>query len=184
MNPAPWPRILPGFVQGDGGGELQDVQGDAGVPAREGGDAAEGARIGAKARPPQPALLIREGPAQDPDQVLLVQGLEDEHAGAREEGGDHLEGGILGRGPDEGEGSVLDVGQEAVLLGLVEAVDLVDEEDGAPPAAALTIGLLDGLADLLHAVEDGAHGEEAGRSCGRRRCARGWSSRCRAGPRR
>ena len=57
-----------------------------------------------------------------------VQGVD---AAAGEQGGDDLEGRIFGGRADEADGAVLDVGQEGVLLGFVEAMDLVDEEDGA-----------------------------------------------------
>ena len=45
-----------------------------------------------------------------------------------------LEVGVLGRRPDQGDQAVLDRRQQRVLLGLVEAVDLVEEEDGRAPA--------------------------------------------------
>src|SRR5437867_8469658 len=43
----------------------------------------------------------------------------------------HLERGVLGRGADEDDRPRLDVGEEGVLLGAVESMDLVDEEDRA-----------------------------------------------------
>ena len=55
----------------------------------------------------------------------------------------------------------LDVGQEGVLLGAVEAVDLVDEEEGAPAlglAQAHRLG--HDLLDLLDAGGDGREGDE------------------------
>src|SRR5690606_23163349 len=45
--------------------------------------------------------------------------------------------------------------QEAVLLGAVEAMDLVDEEQRALAACAFALGLLEGGAQILHAGEDG-----------------------------
>ena len=42
-----------------------------------------------------------------------------------------LEVGVLGRRADERDRAVLDVRQQRVLLGLVEAMDLVEEEDRA-----------------------------------------------------
>src|SRR4029077_19701712 len=42
-----------------------------------------------------------------------------------------LEVGVLGRRADEGDDSLLDTGKERVLLRLVEAVDLVEEQDRA-----------------------------------------------------
>ena len=52
--------------------------------------------------------------------------------------------------------------QEGVLLALVEAVDLVHEEDGAlAPARAVGLGFRDHLADLLDAGQHGREGHEA-----------------------
>ncbi len=42
-----------------------------------------------------------------------------------------LEGRVLGGGADQHDRAVLDIGQEAVLLGAVEAMDLVDEQQRA-----------------------------------------------------
>ena len=39
---------------------------------------------------------------------------------------------VLRRGADEDDAALLHVGQQHVLLGAVEAVQLIDEEDGAP----------------------------------------------------
>ena len=52
-------------------------------------------------------------------------------AAAGEQRGVEFEGRVLGRGADEADGAALDVGQESVLLRLVEAMNLIDEEDGA-----------------------------------------------------
>ncbi len=43
--------------------------------------------------------------------------------------------GFYGRGADQGDGAILDIRQEAVLLGTVEAVDFVHEEQGFLPSA-------------------------------------------------
>ena len=48
---------------------------------------------------------------------------------AREQRGVDLEVRVLGGRPDQGHEAVLDRRQQSVLLGLVEAVDLVEEED-------------------------------------------------------
>ena len=64
--------------------------------------------------------------------------------------------GILRRGSDEDDPALLDVGQQHVLLGAVEAVQFVDEQDG-PPAGLLQFGagLLEHLAHFLDAGGDG-----------------------------
>ena len=77
-------------------------------------------------------------------EVGRVEGLELEDPRARDEGAVDLEEGILGRGADEEDGAVLDPGQEGVLLGLVPAVHLVDEEHRpAVVELAMPLGLLD-----------------------------------------
>ena len=67
-----------------------------------------------------------------------------------------LEKRILRRRADQDEPSVLDVGQQDVLLTLVEAVDFVDEDDRALLAVfAVLLGLLDDGADVGDARRDG-----------------------------
>ncbi len=83
-------------------------------------------------------------------------------AAAGEERGVDFEGGIFGGGADKADGAALDVGQEGVLLGLVEAMDLVDEEDGARAEAGGFFGLDHDLLDLLDAGEDGGELDEGG----------------------
>ena len=68
---------------------------------------------------------------QQRDDLRLGERLEDVDAAAREQRGDEFEGRILGGGADQADVAALDVGQEGVLLRLVEAMDLVDEDDGA-----------------------------------------------------
>src|SRR5699024_6412504 len=86
---------------------------------------------------------------------------EREHDRAGQQRGDHREVRVLrGRG-DERDPAVLDAGQQGVLLGLREAVDLVDEQyglaaDGPQPGARL----IDHLADVLDAGEHGGDLDE------------------------
>ena len=89
--------------------------------------------------PAQAALGVGQRPAHERLELRLGQALEHVHAAAREQRRVHLERRVLGGRADQGHGAPLDVRQERVLLGLVEAVDLVDEEDrargrGAPGA--------------------------------------------------
>ena len=87
-----------------------------------------------------------------------VERLEPEEGRAAEQRRVDLEVRVLGGGADEGEEAALDAGQQGVLLGLVEAVDLVEEEDRALAVLAEAVaGPLERVADVLHA---GAHRAE------------------------
>ena len=72
-------------------------------------------------------------------QVVFGQRLQHVDRGARQQRRVHLERRVLGGGADEGEEARFDVRQEGVLLALVEAVHLVDEDDGAAAAAPCAI---------------------------------------------
>src|SRR5262249_3162994 len=74
-----------------------------------------------------------------------------------------FEGGVLSGGTDKGDGAALDVGENSILLGLVEAVDLIYEEDGAPPGHAQELaGILHDATEISDACGDSAKGDEAG----------------------
>ncbi|MNF74875.1 hypothetical protein D3C84_569210 [compost metagenome] len=88
------------------------------------------------------------------EDVLLLQPFEQVDPGPGEQCVVEFERGVFGGGADEGDGAVFDVGQEHILLALVEAVHLVHEEDGAHPAPAVLLRLVDGGADLLDAGGD------------------------------
>ena len=86
-------------------------------------------------RPGEAALLVVERPTDDGRDVVVGEGLEPPDAHPRQERGVDLEVRILGRRPDERDRAILDVGKQGVLLGLVEAVDLVEEQDRAAARA-------------------------------------------------
>jgi len=69
------------------------------------------------------------------DDLRRGVGFEDVDLGAGEKRGDDLERGIFGGGADEENVAGFDVREEGVLLGFVEAVDFVDEDDGAEASA-------------------------------------------------
>ena len=115
------------------GRRLEDVEDGPGIAGADGDEVL--ARIGGQLHPTAEATLVGQGAIEDAAEVLVGQQLEAEHAQAREQRGVDLEVGVLGGGPDERDHALLDVRQQRVLLGLVEAVDLVDEEDGRATAA-------------------------------------------------
>ncbi len=59
---------------------------------------------------------------------------------AGEQGGDDLERGIFGGGADQDDRSRFHIGQKGILLGFVEAVDLIDKDDGPAVFAEAGVG--------------------------------------------
>ena len=100
-------------------------------------------------------------PAQHRAHLLRRERLQRVHAHAREQRAVDLERGVLGRGADQRHQALLDSRQQRVLLGLVEAVDLVEEQDRLGPArpaapVAAVGGALDHRAHLRAPGGDGA----------------------------
>ncbi len=152
---------------------LEDIERRPGVAAGERDEVLEGVvaeadpAVGAE-RPGQPALLVAERPTDDGPDLVVGQCLEPPDAHPRQERRVDLEVRVLGRGADQRDGPVLDVGEEGVLLGLVEAMDLVEEED-APRAVEIEtlLRLGDRGADLDDARHDRRQRREVGADLGR-----------------
>ena len=112
-------------------GDLERVVGVAAVAAGVAGDQLQGVVVGGDLQCAQAAFFVFQRSAQQRGDLLLVERFQHIDAAAREQRRDDLEGGILGGRADQPDGAALDVGQKCVLLRLVEAVNLIDEEDGA-----------------------------------------------------
>ncbi|PON74912.1 hypothetical protein PanWU01x14_046290 [Parasponia andersonii] len=109
---------------------------------------------------PNPGIV--GGPPEESGQMLGLQWVEDEDSAAREKRRDEMERRVLRSGPDEDDAPVLDNGEERVLLGLVEPVNLVDEQHRSPPILVLgSPGFVDGVSDVLDAASDGREGDES-----------------------
>ena len=106
--------------------------------------------------------LVGEGAVEQRDEFVFGERLQRVDAAAGEQRGDDFEGGVLGGGADQADGAALDVGQEGVLLRLVEAMDFVDEEDGARAVGGGLFRVDHHLLDLLDAGEDGGELDEGG----------------------
>ena len=144
------------------GGDFEGVVGVAAVSAGVAGDEGEGVGVCGEVEVAEAPIRILKRPAQEVDDFFFGEGFEDIDAAAGKERADDFKGGILCGCADEADGATFDVGEEGVLLGLVEAMDFVDEEDGA---GAHLGGLFAGLHDLLDffdAGEDGGEFEEGG----------------------
>ncbi len=95
-----------------------------------------------------PALGVGEGAAQELFDLGGRERLELVDLAAGDQRRVDLEVGVLGGRADQGQEPFLDRGQQRVLLGLVEAVDLVEEEDRGAAGAAALARPLDHPADL------------------------------------
>ena len=118
---------------GLGGGHLEQVQGGAGVARGELGEAGERLVVDLDPQRAETQLAVVQGPAQQRHDVGLGERLQHHHPAARQQRRVQLERRVLGGRPHQHDVAPLDVGEEGVLLRLVEAVDLVDEDQRAPP---------------------------------------------------
>ena len=142
-------------------GDLQGVVGVTAVAAGVAGDQFQRIVVRGQLQRTEAALAVFEGAAQESDDLGFGKRLEHVDAATREQRGDDLEGGILGGCADEADGAALDVGQEGVLLRLVEAVNLIDEEDGPRVHPGGLRGGDHHLLDLLDAAHDGGELDES-----------------------
>ena len=117
-------------VEGDAGGRLERGERAPGVAAGDPHEVRRGRRRSRVWAPASPRSSASGGIDEVGDLVVVEQRLERDEHRAREQRGDDAERRVLGRGRDEDDGAVLDAGQQRVLLGLGEAVDLVEEEHG------------------------------------------------------
>ena len=113
-------------------------------------------------------------------QAVVVERVEPEQRRAASQRRVDLEERVLRRRPDQRQGPVLDGGKQGILLGLVEAVNLVEEQDRAAVVLAETLASpFDHFPDVLDARR---HGREllellrgaAGDCQGQRRLAGAW----------
>ncbi len=150
-------RIDPTGRRGGGPCKLQQVQGDSRIAVRVARDSHQRLFLRCESQRPKPAFLILECPAEDAHHHLGAERLQHVHFRARQQRGVHLERGVLRRCADEHDIAPFDAREKGVLLGLVEPVNLVYEQDRATsqPSASL-LGFRHHRADFLDAGEDRA----------------------------
>jgi hypothetical protein len=145
---------------GAAGAEFEGVVGGAGVAIGIGSDAEKNVVGGIELGVTEAAIGIGEGAVKEINDLRSGEGVEDVDLGAREERGDDLERGIFGGGTDEEDVAGFDIREESVLLGFVEAMDFVNEDDGALSGVGFALGLGHDVLDFFDAAEDGAEGDE------------------------
>jgi hypothetical protein len=95
--------------------------------------------------------------------LLGRERLQHVHRSAREQRRIDFERRVFGRRADKGQQPAFDVGQESVLLRLVEAMHFIDEENRAPATAgARHFGACHRLTNVLDPREDRREGDEIG----------------------
>src|SRR5512147_3137082 len=105
--------------------------GAASVAAGIGGDAGESGIVGAEFEPAEAAVFVGEGAAKKLHDLFFGKLIECVDTAAREKCGDDFEGRVLSGRADEADVASFDVGKKGILLSLVEAMNFVDEDDGA-----------------------------------------------------
>jgi hypothetical protein len=92
--------------------------------------------------------------------LVVVQGLEHIDLGTRQQGRIDFERRIFGGRADQRHQPAFDERQQRILLGFVETVDFVNEQDRVLAAGQIMLRLFDGGADILHAGQDGGQRDE------------------------
>lgn len=87
-------------------------------------------RAGLEGELAESAFGIGQGTLQQGEEFVLGEGLELEDLRAGDEGSVDEEEGVFGGGSDEADCTAFHVRQEDILLGFIEAVDFIDEEEG------------------------------------------------------
>ena len=142
---------------GQRGGHFQHVVGAASVAAGIGRDLFQDVVGRPQLHRAQAAFFVTQGALQQLDNLFFSQRLEHVHPAAGKQRGNDFERRILRGGADQADVALLHVGQERILLGLVEAVDFIDEDDRA---RAVLLGALGVGHDLLDFLDAGEHGGE------------------------
>ena len=109
---------------------------------------------------PRPRSSSRQGPLQQLHDLVFGERLQHIDSSAREQRGVDFERRILGGGADQADVAFFHVGQKGILLGFVETVNLIDEDDGARAVLAGTLGVGHDLLDLFDPREHGGEFDE------------------------
>jgi hypothetical protein len=100
----------------------------------------------------QPGQRLPAGAFEELAHLVGRERLQHVHRSAREQRRVDLEGRVFGRRADKGQQPAFDIGQESVLLRLVEAMHFIDEENRPPATAgARHFGTCHRLTDVLDA---------------------------------
>ena len=97
----------------------------------------------------EPSFRILQRAAEEMDDLFFRQRLKHVNTAAGEQGRNDLERRIFGGSADQADVALLYVREKRILLSFIEAVDFVDENDGARAVLAGALGVSHDLLDLL-----------------------------------
>jgi len=133
-------------------GDFEGAQGAAEIAIGGDGQVVQGVVGDLEVEVAEAAVGAGDGAAKDGDDIVFGEGQELEDLGAGDEGGVDGEEGVFGGGADEGDDAAFDIAEQDVLLGAVEAVDFVEEEDGFPAVVfEAADGVVEDSADIFDA---------------------------------
>ena len=143
------------------GRHFQRGEGGACIPVGKKGDVLKYAFLHFNVLPAE-AARVAQGAGKERDDIFRGKGVQHENLAAGKQGAVHLKGGIFRGRTDKNDASFFHKGQEGILLGLVEAVYLVYENDGPSPVQAVFFRLLHDGAYFLDTAGHGGKVDERG----------------------
>ena len=114
---------------GGQGSHFQGIQGDAGVAVGNVDQVMHGVRFQDRFQHPQTAPVVVQRASHNGPNISGRKRFQRKNPAAGQQGSVYFKGWIFGRGPDEYDSTVLHVGQNHVLLRLVETMNLIHEQD-------------------------------------------------------
>ena len=109
------------------GGNLKGIQAFSGIPVADCGKMTGCCFLEVDGERPKSSFRIGDGPLLQVDKVLNREGLKLENLRAGDQRAVDRKERILSRRPDETHRTTLNVGEKRILLGLIEAMNLIDE---------------------------------------------------------
>ena len=102
-------------------------------------------------------LLKQFGPPDKAIQTFITQAVQHQNLATRQQRAVEFERRVLRSGADERDRSIFDERQEGILLGLVEAVNLIHEQQRRPALLAPHAGLVEGLLEIGNTGKNRRH---------------------------
>ena len=141
-------------------GNLKGIQALAGIAIADHGEVPGRILLQIEREGAEAAFGVSNGPALEANEVIHGEGLELKDLRAGNQGAVDREIRVLRGRPDQTDSPAFNIGEQRILLRLVEAVDLIDEEERATALTCLDRGGSDRLSDIGHGSLDAAQLDE------------------------